>query len=142
MYWFCNRIAVKLLKIYFANVSRPTLFSGLDLVFEWQTMLTASCWAWSRLGMKSPFRMNSLLSTLKCKNIVLNHRKTAYHQAKSLSDAQPENIIKNNKATPLDWNDIILNTEVIFHTKTNKPISKNCLPDHSTFEHHFCRLDE
>lgn len=43
---------------------RPTLFSGLLRVFEWQTMLTASCWACRRVGRKSPFRMYSLLSTL------------------------------------------------------------------------------
>lgn len=30
-------------RAYFAIVMRPTLFSGLLRVFEWQTMLTASC---------------------------------------------------------------------------------------------------
>lgn len=43
----------------------PTLFSGLLRVFEWHTMLTASCWACRRVGKKSPFLMYSLLSTLK-----------------------------------------------------------------------------
>lgn len=49
---------------YFAMVIRPTLFSGLLRVLVWQTTLTASCWAWSLVGRKSPFRMYSLLSTL------------------------------------------------------------------------------
>lgn len=50
---------------YFDMVIRPTLFSGLLRVLVWQTMLTASCWACSRVGRKSPFRMYSLLSTLE-----------------------------------------------------------------------------
>lgn len=49
---------------YFAMVMRPTLFSGLLRVLEWQTILTASCWACSLVGKKSPLRMYSLLSTL------------------------------------------------------------------------------
>jgi hypothetical protein len=28
---------------YFARVNNPTLFSGFDLVLEWQTRFTASC---------------------------------------------------------------------------------------------------
>lgn len=50
---------------YLAKVMSPTLFSGLLRVFEWHTMLTASCWACRRVGKKSPFLMYSLLSTLK-----------------------------------------------------------------------------
>lgn len=50
---------------YFAIVMSPTLFSGLLRVLEWQTMLTASCWACSLVGRKSPFLMYSLLSTLR-----------------------------------------------------------------------------
>lgn len=50
---------------YFAMVMRPTLFSGLLRVLEWQTILTASCCACSRVGRKSPFLIYSLLSTLK-----------------------------------------------------------------------------
>lgn len=49
---------------YLAKVMSPTLFSGLLRVFEWHTMLTASCWACRRVGRKSPFLMYSLLSTL------------------------------------------------------------------------------
>lgn len=52
---------------YFAMVMRPTLFSGLLRVLEWQTILTASCWACSLVGRKSPLRMYSLLSTLRKK---------------------------------------------------------------------------
>jgi hypothetical protein len=92
---------------YLANVSSPTLFSGLDLVFEWQTMLTASCWAWSRLGMKSPFRMNSLLSTLKFKNAALA-QKIANQQAWNPLHKQSKQIIQNNEITPLTWNDMIV----------------------------------
>lgn len=54
-------------RAYFAIVMRPTLFSGLLRVLEWQTMLTASCWACSLVGRKSPFLMYSLLSTLRGK---------------------------------------------------------------------------
>ena len=42
----------------------PTAFSKFSLVFILHTTLTASCWACSRLGMKSPLRIHSLLSTL------------------------------------------------------------------------------
>lgn len=52
---------------YFAMVMRPTLFSGLLRVLEWHTMLTASCWACSLVGRKSPFLIYSLLSTLRGK---------------------------------------------------------------------------
>lgn len=52
-------------RTYFAMVIRPTLFSGLLRVFEWQTMLTASCCACSLVGKKSPFLIYSLLSTLR-----------------------------------------------------------------------------
>lgn len=55
-------------RAYFAIVMRPTLFSGLLRVFEWQTMLTASCWACSLVGKKSPFLIYSLLSTLNENN--------------------------------------------------------------------------
>jgi len=40
-----------------AKVKRPTLFSGFDLVLEWQTRFTASCWACNLVGRKSPFRI-------------------------------------------------------------------------------------
>lgn len=60
---------------YFAMVIRPTLFSGLLRVLVWQTTLTASCWAWSLVGRKSPFRMYSLLSTLAKKEEEKKDRK-------------------------------------------------------------------
>lgn len=60
-----NLSILKWIAAYFAMEMRPTLFSGLLRVFEWHTMLTASCWACSRVGRKSPFRMYSLLSTLR-----------------------------------------------------------------------------
>ena len=47
-----------------ASVMSPTLLSGLDLSLDWVTRLTASCWAWRRVGRKSPLRMYSELSTL------------------------------------------------------------------------------
>lgn len=49
----------------FERVNRPTLFSGFERVLEWHTRLTASCCAWSLVGIKSPFLIKSLLSTLK-----------------------------------------------------------------------------
>lgn len=58
---------------YFAMVIRPTLFSGLLRVLVWQTTFTASCWAWSLVGRKSPFRMYSLLSTLGKRNSSANN---------------------------------------------------------------------
>merc|ERR1719509_191811 len=45
-----------------AIVIRATLDSGLDLVLEWVIRLTASCWACSLVGLKSPFLMNWELS--------------------------------------------------------------------------------
>lgn len=64
-YPILNLGILKWIAAYFAMEIRPTLFSGLLRVFEWHTMLTASCWACSRVGRKSPFRMYSLLSTLR-----------------------------------------------------------------------------
>ena len=49
---------------YSAIVRRPTVVSGLSLTFERATTFTASCWACKRVGMKSPLRIHSLLSTL------------------------------------------------------------------------------
>ena len=60
---------VKKLKQYFfphsARVMSPTVFSTFCLVFIRHTTFTASCWACKRVGMKSPLRIHSLLSTLQ-----------------------------------------------------------------------------
>lgn len=50
-----NREFNELMVIYLPIAIKPTLFSGLERVLEWHTRLTASCCAWNRVGMKSPF---------------------------------------------------------------------------------------
>ena len=57
---------------YLARVISPTVFSTLDRVLERQMRFTASCWAWMRVGMKSPFLMYSLVSTLGEKQVFKN----------------------------------------------------------------------
>lgn len=68
---------------YFAMVIRPTLFSGLLRVLVWQTTFTASCWAWSLVGRKSPFRIYSLLSTLGKINSSVNNHQFSKHVDKT-----------------------------------------------------------
>lgn len=49
---FIHTIQVSALDLltYFAKVRRPTLFSGLERSLNRHIVLTASCWAWSRVG--------------------------------------------------------------------------------------------
>ena len=51
--------------VFPAILITPTVFSGLDCVFAPNMTLTASDCALKREGVKSPFRMNSELSTLR-----------------------------------------------------------------------------
>lgn len=55
----------KISKFYSESVNNPTWFSGFDLVLAWNINETASCCACMRVGIKSPSRIKSLLSTLK-----------------------------------------------------------------------------
>ena len=50
--------------VYSASDKSPTVFSTFCLVFILHTTFTASCCACMRVGMKSPLRIHSLLSTL------------------------------------------------------------------------------
>ena len=61
--WVVSRV-VWCYYTYSARLSSPTEFSTFCLVFMRVTTFTASCWDWSRVGIKSPLRIHSLLSTL------------------------------------------------------------------------------
>lgn len=62
----CVHICTRLLCVrpHSAKDIMPTVFSGFCLILARQIMFTASLCASSRVGMKSPFLIQSLLSTL------------------------------------------------------------------------------